>query len=64
MAGEPVDVPAAHPVPLLGRGEDDVRTAVVRVVDAAESRIGEEYLGERVVCDASQQIVGAAARGA
>ncbi|WP_302828528.1 hypothetical protein [Streptomyces sp. BV286] len=34
MAGEPVAVSIAHPVPFLGRGKEDVGATVVGVVDA------------------------------
>lgn len=46
MAGQPVDVLRAKAVPLRGRGEDDVRSTVVGVVDALETGVGDEHFGE------------------
>ncbi|MBU8547445.1 hypothetical protein ACIGKG_35125 [Streptomyces rochei] len=54
-------MPIAHLVPLVGRGEKDVGTTVVGVVDALHAGVGDEDSGHLVVSGISEQVVDAAA---
>ena len=59
MTGKPVGIPIAHPVPFLGRGEENVSATVVGVVDAQKPGVGDEDARHLVVGDVSEQIVDA-----
>lgn len=60
MTGKPVGMPIAHPVPFLGRGEEDVGATVVGLVDALHPGVGDEDARHLVVGDVSEQLVDAA----
>ncbi|MDQ1064966.1 hypothetical protein QFZ32_000405 [Streptomyces canus] len=61
MTGKPVAVPIAHPVPFLGRGEEDVGATIVGMVDALHAGVGDEDSRHPVVGDFSERLVDAAA---
>lgn len=60
MAGKPVSVPIAKPVPFRRTGEEDVGASVVRVVNAFHPDVGNEDVRHLVVGDLTQQAVDAA----
>lgn len=59
MSGKPDGVSVAHPVPLLGRGQEDIGAAVVGMVDAPHQDVGDEDAGHLVIGDvAGRRLLG------
>lgn len=60
VAGKPVGMPIARPIPFPGRSKEDIGAAVVGVVDASHLGVGDEDSRHLVVSDVTERLVEAA----